>query len=230
MAWNEAEHPRHPEGSTKGGQFAPKDGAGEAARSAAGVKTHEKARQETFQEFHQWTLDMAEEEGDHPSGLTHEEAWMLSPEGEKLGNPGESHPNGFKVGFTQREISQMKGQWMIHNHPLPSTFSGADLEFGLKHGLEGMAVSNSIGLSTVTFHGRDVMREAASSMIDDLWDRTANGLLWEAEKKLEAGEITMLEIEQNFIDSTYDILETIDRDETYGRFIDYNFTPWEDLE
>lgn len=225
IEWREEDHPRVPAGNPEGGQFTEKASA--EARRAAGLETEAEIRRETYRKFQRYVEQKAEHLGQ--DYLSHEEAWIVDDEGNHE-EAGESVQHNAMM-FSQSEKRKMEGMALVHNHPVPSSFSWNDIKFGIDYGLKEMAVVTSEGLHIVRFKatidyyegGRRRLGEAIAELHRDL----TMDLLHEYDHALKMGAMTEVNASKDFYENTIRVMNLLDKDANVGSFIDYEYMPWE---
>lgn len=228
MTWDESLHPRHPEGSAQGGQFAPKGGTSEAARSGAGLKTHKAAREEQYRKFHERTLEAAKTHGREE--LNYEMGWGITPEGEDLGAVGQARGN-LQLSLALYDTDRMEGNFLIHNHPgLAVGFSRADLFLAAKHDMKGIVATVPDGAYVLEINrpadaGPGWGLKLAQDMTADYSYYYDNVFAPMFRRAIMSGDMGSVKATASTI---HGIMETLDKHDDYGEFIDYEFIYWED--
>jgi len=123
--WNEADHPREPKGSSKGGQFTDVDTiSGAAAAAAIPDYVTKELRKE-------WVRRL--------SGLDHEVAILIDPD--TAGRIYEQEGQRGRVDFDVKQRRAANNKVLLHNHPYSnSPFSVEDVKFFLRFNLKEMWV------------------------------------------------------------------------------------------
>jgi hypothetical protein len=134
--WDESEHPRHPEGSERGGEFAPKDGSAyaglEEAMAASLKRIEEKIRKERIEYFS--ALD------------EHGIPVLANTSHDFPGKRGTAN----SVTFSKDEVATMKrfanrGDLIAtHNHPAGVSFSEADIALASTVGAKEMRATGML--------------------------------------------------------------------------------------
>lgn len=248
MTFDESKHPRAPAGVTEGGQWIA------AVREGAGLNSREDnpgARNNTFKGFWEWTKAKARvdltgksEDWDKPTDeeleeiqLHYEQAWLVGPDGEHLGEIGET--NGTSMNFTGAEEAEFPGNYLIHNHPgTGASLSGADIRYGFQESLKGMVVAEPNGLHILTYNNESLWNVAATGLeedpiyigyeLADIWTDKMDNSLDMYRDALEAGHGAAAK-DQLWADSKW-AMEDIANESIYSKWLDFEFIPWSKLQ
>ena len=136
--------------------------------------------------------------------------------------------NIYAMIFSDREKEVMKDDWMIHNHPIGSSFSDADIKFGVDFGLKGMVVTNSQGIHIVEFMGinDNLRRSKFGNTLKNMHEGMTDKMIEGYEMDLISGIITGDEIKNAYYDNSIKVMEQLADHEVYGDYLDYEFIEW----
>lgn len=224
-------NPYHvPAGSPEGGQFtfAP-GGEGaiiESARIAAGLPESSERREETYRQFWDESQELAKARG--AEVLPYERAWMVGPDGEKINDVGEAVGSGFSMSFTQFEISHMRGNTLIHNHPVDVSFSAKDLSFGARFALSGVVVAENFGIHILDYNIPDTgMRNDIALDLMNTHEMLFNETFSSYQATRENWTISQVGIKPTYHKHSVEVMEALDVHPLVGEYIDYQYIPWE---
>lgn len=191
MTWDESKHPRHPAGTSEGGQFAEK--VVTSAREAAGVPesrypesdpTYEDKLHNTIEDFRvHLYMNNNDKWPDYEKAVVVDEDMevLFSNIGSKM-----------SVIFTDEQVEQMEGKWLLHNHPNSSFFSRNDFLFLIDSKLEGIVAMTEGGYYKAWMDEglSDEKRQDLLFKIGVVWDKWNESIFSDHYKAVIDGKMT----------------------------------------